>query len=60
MSTMRQGSGYAKGEVKVERREEQSVRKRDPNRKTLLEETERERERERVFLKLNLGSQALK
>ena len=44
---MRQGSGCAKGEVRVKRRGEQSVRKRDADGKTLLEM--RERERERVF-----------
>ena len=49
MSTMRQGSGCAKGEVKVERREEQGVRKRDADRKTSLEMREREKEREREF-----------
>ena len=40
--SVRQGSGYAKGAVKVERREERSVRKRDADRKTLLEVCERE------------------
>ena len=60
MSTLRQGSGCAKGKVRVERRKERSVRKRDADRKTLLEEREREREREREFLKLNLGSCGLK
>ena len=52
MSTVRQGNGCAKGEVRVERRKEQSVRKRDVDRKTLLEERERERVFEIKFGKL--------
>ena len=42
LKPVKQGSGYAKGAVRVERRKERSVRTRDADRKTLLEVCEKE------------------